>query len=92
MVFERTANKEIIRAHKQAFRIPLKDHNDSFDELLVRNDEKAVCTQNLQKLIIKITKSLNYSLFRRKEIDYNLRMKYILTLPRALTVCFGTIR
>ena len=53
--------------------------------------------QNLQTLMIEVFKSLNHEnpsflwdLFSRKEVYYNLRIKDILTLPRALTSSFGT--
>ena len=36
----KTANKEINRVHKRALRILLKDYDASFEELLIRNDEK----------------------------------------------------
>ena len=93
----KTANKEINRVHKRALRILLKDYDASFEELLIRNDEKTVHVQNLQKLLIEVYKSLNHEnpsflwdLFTRKEINYNLRVKDILTLPKASTASFGT--
>ena len=93
----KNVNKEINRVHKRALRILLNDYNASFDELLITNDEKTVHVQNLQKLLIEVYKSLNHEnpsflwdLFSRKEVYYNLRIKDILTLPRALTTSFGT--
>ena len=92
-----TANKEINRAHKRALRILLKDYDAPFDELLVKNEEKTIHVQNLRMLRIEIFKSLNHQnpsflweLFTRKEINYNLRIRNILTLPKALTASFGT--
>ena len=59
--------------------------------------KKTVYVQNLQKLVIEVYKSLNHEnpsslwdLFTRKKINYNLRMKDILTLPKASTASFGT--
>ena len=93
----KTANKEINRVHKRALSILLRDYDASFDELLVKNEEKAIHVQNLQMLMIEVYKSLNHQnpsflwkLFARKEINYNLRIKDILTLPKALTTSFGT--
>ena len=90
----RTANKEINRVQKRALRILLKDFDASFDDLLIRNEEKTVHVQNLQKLMIEVYKSLNHEnpsflwdLFTRKEI---MRIKDILTLPKASTASFGT--
>ena len=47
--------------------------------------------------MIEVYKSLNHQnpsflceLFARKEINYNLRIKDLLTLPKALTTSFGT--
>ncbi len=64
--------------------------------LLIKNDEKTVHVQNLQKLLIEVLKSFNHEnpslwdLFSRKEVYYNLRIKDILTFPRALITSFGT--
>ena len=87
MLRGRTGNKQINRLHKRALRILLKDFDASFDELLIRNDEKTVHVQNLQKLMIEVYESLNHEnpsslwdLFERKESNYNLRIKAILTL------------
>ena len=55
----RKANKEINRVHKRALRILLKDYDASFDELLIRYEEKTIHVQNLQKLMIEVYKSLN---------------------------------
>ena len=93
----KTANKEINRAHKRALRILLKGYDAPFDELLVKNEEKIIHVQNLQMLMNEVYKSLNHQnpsflweLFTRKEINYNLRIRDILTLPKALTDSFGT--
>ena len=75
----------------------MKNFDSSLDELLIRNEEKSVHVQNLQKLMIEVYKSLNdenpsflWDLFTKKEINYNLRIKDILTLPKASTASFGT--
>ena len=97
MFCRKTANREINRVHKRALRIVLRDYDASFDELLVKNEEKTIHVQSLQMLTIEVYKSLNHhnpfclwELFARKEINYNLRIKDILTLPEALTTSFGT--
>ena len=95
----RTANKEINSVHKQAPCILLKDFHASFDELLIRNEDKPGHVQNLQKLMIEVYKSLNHEnpsflwdLFTRKDINYNLRIKDILTFPKAFTASFGSVK
>ena len=95
----RTANKEINRVHKRALRILLKDFDASFDDLLIRNEEKTVHVQNLQKLMIEVYKSLNHEnpsflwdLFTRKEINYNLRIKIFSLFPRHLLRLLVQIR
>ena len=92
----RAANKEINRLHKRALRILLQDYDASFNELLIRNEEKTVHVQNLQKLMIEVNKPLNHEnpsflwdLFTRKGINYNLRVKDILILPKASTASVG---
>ena len=86
----KTANNEINRVHKRALRIVLRDYDRSFDELLVEIEEKTIHVRNLQMLMIEVYKSLNHQnpsflweLLARKEIDYNLRIKGILALPKA---------
>ena len=88
----KTANNEINRVHKRALRIILRDYDASFDELLVENEEKTIHVRNLQMLMIEVYKYLNHQspsflweLFARKEINYNFRIKDILTLPKAFT-------
>ena len=103
-------NKEIDMVHKRARRILLRDYDAPFVELLVKNEEKTIHVKNLRMLMIEVYKSLNHQnppflweLFARKEINYNLRIKDILKLPKALTsplvinsisfraACFGTV-
>ena len=93
----KTANNEINRVHKRGLRILLRNYDGSFDELLFENEEKTIHLRNLHMLIIKVYKSLNHQnlsflweLFARKEINYNLRIKDNLALPKALTTSFGT--
>ena len=88
---------EIKKVHKRALRIPLKDYDAPFDELLIRNNEKTFHDQNLQKLMVEVYESFNHrnpslswELFTRKEINYNLRIKDIHTLPKASTASFDT--
>ena len=92
----KTANNETNRVYKRALRIVLRDCDASFDELLVENEEKTIHVRNLQMLMIEVYKSLNHQnpsflweLFARKEINYNLRIKDFLALPKALTTSFG---
>ena len=77
-------------------RIVLRDYDASFDELLVENEENTIHVQNLQMLMIEVYKSPNHQnpsflweVFARKEINYNLRIKDLLALPKALTTSFG---
>ena len=86
----KTANNEINRVHKRALRIVLRDYDRSFDELLVEIEEKTIHVRNLQMLMIEVYKSLNHQnpsflweLLARKEVNYNLRIKGILALPKA---------
>ena len=92
----KSANEEINRVHKGTFSILLRDYDASFDELLVKNEEHTIYVQNLKMPMTEVYKSLKHQnpsflleLFTRKEVNYNLRIKDILTLPKALT-SFGT--
>ena len=72
------------------------NYDVSFVELLVENEEKAIHVRSFQMLMIEVYKSLNHEnpsflweFFARKEINYNLRIKDIFALPKALTTSFG---
>ena len=69
----------------------------SFDDLLVENEENTIHVRNMQMFMIEVYKSLNHQnpsflweLLARREINCSLRIKDILTLPKALTTSFGT--
>ena len=86
--------KKIDRVHKWALRILL---GIMMLHCFIRDDEKTIDIQNLQKLMIEVYKPLNdenlsflWDLFTRKEINYNLRIKDILTLTKACTASFDT--
>ena len=66
---------DIDKIHKRALRDLFDDYDAPFADLLVRNDEKTVHVQNLQRLMVEIYKTLNHEnplflseQFRRREI------------------------
>ena len=92
----KTANEEINRIHKRALRRLYNDFNSNFEELLARSGEKTVHLQNLEKLLLEVFKSLHqinpafmWELFERKEVNYNLRNKDLLRIPKFQTITYG---
>ena len=91
-----TANEEINRIHKRALRRLYNDFNSNFEEVLARSGEKTVHLQNLEKLLLEVFKSLHqinpafmWELFERKEVNYNLRNKDLLRIPKFQTITYG---
>ena len=89
-------NKEINRVHKRALRALLGDYESTFEGLFTKNNEIAIHTKNLQKLITEIYKSLNHEnpsfmgeFFVQRELTYDLRIKNTLQIPPAKTISFG---
>ena len=84
-------NKEINRVHKHALRALIGDYESTFECLLTKNNEIAIHTKNLQKLMTEIYKSLNHEspsfmgeFFVQRELTYDLRIKtrYKFRLPK----------
>ena len=55
----KAANNEINCTHKRALKILFKDYDSSFAELLVKSGSVKIHVQNLQKLMIEISRTLN---------------------------------
>ena len=58
--------------------------------------KKTVHLQNLEKLLLEVFKSLHqinpafmWELFERKEVNYNLRNKDLLRIPKFQTITYG---
>ena len=89
-------NKEINRVHKHALRALLGDYESTFECLLTKNNEIAIHTKNLQKLMTEIYKSLNHESpsfmgesFLQREPTCDLRIKNTLQIPPTKTISFG---
>ena len=89
-------NKEINRVHKCALRALLGDYESTFECLLTKNNEIAIHTKSLQKLMTQIYKSLNHEnpsfmgeFSVQRELAYDLRIKNTLQIPPTKTVSFG---
>ena len=75
-------NKEINRVHKRALQVLLGDHESTFECLLAKNNEIAIHTKNLQRLMTEVYTSLNQESpsflgehFVQRELTYDLRIK-----------------
>ena len=95
-MFCETANEEISRIHKRGLRRLYNDFNSNFEEPLARSGETTVHLQNLEKLLLEVFKSLHqinpafmWELFERKEVNYNLRNKDLLRIPKFQTITYG---
>ena len=89
-------NKEINRMHKRALRVLHSDYESTFECLLIKNNEIAINTKNLQKLMTEIYKALNHEspsfmgeFFLQRELTYDLRIKNTIQIPSTKTISFG---
>ena len=82
--------------HKRALRVLLGDYESTFECLLTKNNEIAIHTKNLQKLMTEVYKSLNKespsfmgNFFVQRELTYDQRIKNTLQIPPTKTISFG---
>ena len=82
--------------HKRALRALLGDYESTFECLLTKNNEIAIHTKNLQKLMTEIYKSLNHEsppfmgeFCVQRELTYDLRIKNTLQIPSTKIILFG---
>ena len=73
--------------HERALRVLLGDYESTFEFLLTKNNEIAIHTKNLQKLMTEVYKSLNQGspsfmgeFFVQRELTYDLRIKNTLQI------------
>ena len=92
----KTANNRINQLHKRALRVLHGDYTSTFEELLVKSEEITIHCSSLQKLLIEIYECTNYispavlsEFFITKEINYNLRIKNLLQIPKVKTSSYG---
>ena len=82
--------------HKRALRVLHGEYESTFECLLTKNNEIAIHTKNLQKLMTEVYKSLNQEspsfmgeFFVQRELTYDLRIKNMLEIPPTRTISFG---
>ena len=80
MFHDRESNNKINKINESALRIIHKDNNSNFEKLLSKSDLVSVHQRNLQLLLTKIYKTVNYlnpifmgEEFVAKDVQYNLR-------------------
>ena len=85
-----------VRVHKRTLNALLGNYESTFECLLTKNNEIAIHTKNLQKLMTEIYKSLNHEspsfmgdFFVQRELTYDLRIKNTLQIPPTKTISFG---
>ena len=96
MFYSKSANKEINRTYKRAWRVLYEDYDASFEQLLEEDGSITVHQINLQNLMTGIYKTTNqinppyiWEFFVEKEIPYNLRTKVLCRLPQVQTNRYG---
>ena len=89
MFHDRYLNTKVNKTHERALRIVYKDTHADYETLLKLDKAVSIHQRNLQYLMIEIYKtknSLNPSfmreLFKPRDIDYNLRSKNTLDIPK----------
>ena len=82
--------------HRTALRILFSDYESTFECPLTKNNEIAIHTKNLQKLMTEIYTSLNHEspsftgeFFVQKELPHDPRIKNTLDIPPTKTISFG---
>ena len=92
----RTANNRINQLYKCALRVLHNDYTAISEDLLEKSEEVTVHCSNLQKLMIEIYECTNYigpavltEFFTTEEISYDLRIKYLLQIPKVITSSYG---
>ena len=92
----KTSNDDINRLHKRALRVLLDDYESTFEELLRKRGEHTIHTRNLQKLMLEVYKCLTsdnpsflWDFFKRKPVNYDLRVKDLVQLPETRTLRYG---
>ena len=92
----KTANDEVNKVHKRAWRVLLNDYDSSFEELSQRYKEVTVHIKNLQKLMQEVNKcitsgnpSFPREFFNRRVLPYNLRINNLLQLPKTRKNKYG---
>ena len=85
-----------LRLHKRALRVLLDDHESTFEELLRERGEHTIHTRNLQKLMLEVyicltsdNPSFLWDFFKRKPVNYNLRVKDLVQLSETRTLRYG---
>ena len=96
MFHDRYLNTKLNKIHERALRIVYKDTNADYEALLKLDNAASVHQRNLQYLVTEIYKtknSLNPSfmkeLLKPRDLQYNLRNKNTLHIPKARTKSCG---
>ena len=96
MFCSRKSNNKINQIHERALRLSFNDNHSDFNSLLENNNETTIHYRNIQILVTEIYKVMNGiappimdSLFRVREVDYNLRNIRTLESSTKKTVKYG---
>ena len=97
MFHTRTLNNRINNLHERSLRIVYKDHQSSFEKLLILDKSFSIHDRNLQKLATEMYKIKNnltpifmHSIFPEAHSTYNLRKKPLFKTDNIHTTYYGT--
>ena len=98
MLCGKSTNALVKNVHKKALRSLYNDFNSSYDDLLEKGNHKTVHQLHIKKLVVKVYKCINgdcpeilkYFFVTNENINYNLRISNLLTLPKKYsTITYG---
>ena len=97
MFHSRTLNNRLNRLHERGLRMVYKDYKLTFNDLLHKDNSFSIHHRNLQRLAMEMYKAYNdlspslvKSIFRTREIPYNLRNCNPFKFTNVHTVFKGT--
>ena len=94
----KTTNDLVRNVHKRALRALYNDFDSNYGDLLAKGNHKTIHELNVKKLIVKVYKCINgdcpeilkYIFVKNENINYNLRIKNLLILPKkSHTITYG---
>ena len=96
MFHDRFLNAKVNKIHERVLRIVYKDIHADYETLLKLDNAVSVHHRNLQYLMMEICRSKNSlnpsfitEFFKPRDIQYNLRNKNTLDIPKITTTSYG---
>ena len=97
MYCSKTSSNEINGIHKRALRAIYNNRDETLESMLRKNELVSIHELHLRYVLCEIYKTINdigplitKQLFQRKNAAYNLRVKNLVSIPKAKTSRYGT--